>query len=131
MKKDILGRQDIVLLVDRFYERVRADALLGGIFTDVAHVKWEHHLPVMYDFWENALFFTGNYTGNPMELHHHLSRLMPLHAAHFDRWNMIFITTVDRTFKGPNADTIKNRAIGISEQLKERVLKLQQDERIF
>ena len=56
MKKDIQTGEDIKLLVDNFYKKAIADDSLGHIFTDVAKVNWEHHLPIMYAFWESILF---------------------------------------------------------------------------
>ena len=50
MKKDIANRTDIELLVNKFYDKVTADTTIGYIFTDVAKVNWELHLPRMYDF---------------------------------------------------------------------------------
>ncbi len=59
MKKDIENRKDIELLVRSFYDKVKADDTIGYIFNDIAKVNWEKHLPVMFDFWENVLFYTG------------------------------------------------------------------------
>src|SRR6476659_6587117 len=86
MKKDIENKQDIEKLVNSFYEKVKQDALIGFIFTDIVRVNWERHLPVMYDFWENSLFYTGNYIGNPMEIHRHLHKRIPLTAEYFAQW---------------------------------------------
>ncbi len=36
MKEDILNRKDIEVLVDRFYESVREDEVIGYLFNDVA-----------------------------------------------------------------------------------------------
>ncbi len=114
MKKDIISREDIVLLVDEFYNKIKKDKLLGFIFTDVARVNWEKHLPIMYDFFENMLFYTGSYTGNPMELHKHINRLSPLTEAHFKQWTHLFTTTVNELFKGETAELAKKRALSIS-----------------
>ena len=114
MKKDIENREDIELLVNEFYKKVKQDKLIGQIFTDVVKVNWEKHLPRMYDFWENSLFYTGAYEGNPMELHKHLHNLMPLTAEHFARWNELFSGTVDDWFKGDKAVLAKKRAMSIS-----------------
>ena len=46
MKKDIENREDIVVLINRFYEKVKKDEVIGYIFNDVAKVNWEKHLPV-------------------------------------------------------------------------------------
>jgi len=122
MKKDIENKKDIALLVDEFYNKVKEDGIIGYIFTDVAMVNWEKHLPVMYNFWENTLFYTGTYEGNPMELHKHLHRLMPLTLEHFKQWNYLFIKTVDELFEGPNANLAKQRAISISAVMQIKIL---------
>ncbi|MBL0055954.1 MAG: group III truncated hemoglobin [Chitinophagaceae bacterium] len=114
MKKDIENRQDIELIVNRFYEKVTADPVIGFIFTDLAKVNWEQHLPVMYDFWENSLFYTGSYTGNPMELHKRLNRVLPLRDEHFDRWTLLFNSTIDELFTGEKAELAKQRAYSIA-----------------
>ena len=114
MKKDITTRKDIELLVDKFYDKIKNDNQIGFIFTDIANVNWEKHLPVMYEFFENMLFYTSSYTGNPMELHKHVNRLFPLTDQHFKRWNSLFSTTVDELFKGDTANLVKMRALSIS-----------------
>jgi hemoglobin len=59
-KKDIIDRTDIENLVNRFYDKVKKDDLIGFIFNDVAKLDWEKHLPTMYDFWEGIIFFRGH-----------------------------------------------------------------------
>ena len=122
MKKDIETIKDIQLLVDSFYEKVRADKIIGYIFTDVVKVNWEKHLPVMYRFWENTLFYTGTYEGNPMELHKHLHRIMPLTAEHFKQWILLFNTTLDEFFSGTNAELAKQRALSIATVMQLKIL---------
>ncbi|MEO6252299.1 MAG: group III truncated hemoglobin [Ferruginibacter sp.] len=114
MKKDIVTRKDIELLVDEFYMKVKQDKEIGFIFTDIALVNWDKHLPIVYDFFENMLFYTGNYTGNPMELHKHINRMFPLTTAHFEHWYQLFSTTVDELFSGATADTVKQRVKSIA-----------------
>ena len=58
MKTDIRNRKDIEKLVNTFYDKVKTDDVIGYLFNDVAKVNWENHLPKMYNFWENILFFT-------------------------------------------------------------------------
>lgn len=122
MKNDIESKKEIELLVDTFYIKVKADELIGYIFTDIAKVNWEKHLPVMYSFFENMLFYTGSYTGNPMELHKHINRLYPLTAEHFVRWNLLFTTTVDELFTGDKAELAKQRAKSISAVMQIKIL---------
>lgn len=122
MKKDIENRNDIELLVNSFYDKVKADLVIGFIFNDIARVNWKRHLPVMYDFWENTLLYTGGYTGNPMEIHRRLNQLIPLTTEHFNQWTYLFTSTVDELFTGEKADLAKQRAISISTVMQIKIL---------
>ena len=55
MKTDIQSRADIELLINTFYDKVKNDDVIGYIFNNVVNVNWEHHLPIMYNFWEFSL----------------------------------------------------------------------------
>lgn len=112
--KDIESRKDIEQLVQKFYESVRKDDLIGVVFNDVVSIDWEKHLPVMYDFWDSIIFSAGNYAGNPMALHKHLHSIWPLNEAHFARWLKLFTGTVDELFSGEKAELAKARATGIA-----------------
>lgn len=122
MKKDITSRKDIEILVDAFCSKIKNDEQIGFIFSDIAKVNWEKHLPVMYSFFENMLFYTGSYTGNPMELHKHINRLFPLTDEHFRQWNYLFSTTVDELFAGPTASLVKQRAKSIAAVMQIKIL---------
>jgi len=50
MKKDIENRDDIIRLVNTFYDKVKPDETIGYFFNRVVDVNWEKHLPVMYNF---------------------------------------------------------------------------------
>lgn len=117
-KHDIRLRSDIELLIDRFYEHVRADSVIGYIFNEIAQVDWPKHLPVMCDFWEFLLLQGKNYHGNPIEKHFELHAKHPIAAEHFDRWLKLFQQTVDELFAGPVADDAKFRAMVIAETWK-------------
>ena len=111
MKKDLEGREDVIRMVQSFYGLVQKDELIGPIFTDLAKVDWEHHLPKMYDFWESLLFRTYSYQGNPMQVHKDLHSRFPLEEAHFERWMQLFTHTVDSLFGGPMAELAKTGAL--------------------
>lgn len=116
---DISTSADVRLLIDQFYNKVRADEMLGFIFDEVAQVDWPHHLPIMYQFWEFLLLDTPDaYRGNPIQKHMDLHRKHPLKAKHFDRWLALFHSTVDEHFQGPKAEDAKFRAFAISETWK-------------
>lgn len=76
MKNDIVDKQDIVRIVNAFYKSVREDLVLKPFFKDVSN--WESHLENMYSFWENVLFHTGTYAGNPMQKHFEVNSKYPL-----------------------------------------------------
>jgi hemoglobin len=114
MKHDIENREDVKLLINSFYDKVRADDKIGYIFNDIAKVNWEHHLPIMYDFWEGVLFQKAGYSGNPIQTHQKLNQQEPLHSDHFDRWKQLFLQTVDEHFEGDTAELAKQRAQSIA-----------------
>lgn len=120
-KPDLLGRSEIVILVDTFYQRVRADAVLGRIFDEVAHTDWETHLPKMHSFWEKVLFGTGAFTGNPLAAHAQLVPLTDMGRDKFDRWLALFQSTVDDLFAGDNAGHIKRCAEDMANVIHARI----------
>lgn len=105
--KDILDRGDIKTLVDSFYDKVKADTVIGPLFS---HVDWPHHLPVMYDFWSSMLLGDQTYRGNPLQKHLPL----PLQREHFERWLKLFTETVNENFEGDKAEEVKMRAQSIA-----------------
>ncbi len=122
MKKDIQNIADIKVLIDQFYERVVQDPMIGYIFTDFFKVNWAKHLPIMYSFWENTLFYTGNYVGNPMMIHRRIHELVQLTPEKFDRWVTLFCSTVDELFEGEKAALAKQRAESIATIMKIKIL---------
>lgn len=117
MKKDIETREDIDLLMRAFYSRAMSDEVIGYIFTDVAKLDLDHHLPIISDFWESLLFGTGAYQQhgrNPLMVHRDLHQKSPLLAKHFGRWLEIFGECVDGLFTGERADYAKMRAGAIA-----------------
>lgn len=122
MKRDLKNRKDIEKLVDAFYEKVKTDTIIGYLFNDIAHVNWDKHLPKMYDFWENILFYNGNYNGNPMTVHKELHQKSAMTQQHFQHWILLFKTTVDELFSGNKAEEIKERAFNIANALMAKTL---------
>lgn len=114
MKTDIENRADIERLVDAFYAKIKTDDVIGYLFNDVARVNWDEHLPKMYNFWENILFYTGNYSGSPMAVHRDLHQKSTMNSTHFHHWIKLFHETVDILFEGERAAEIKNRATNIA-----------------
>jgi hemoglobin len=107
VKRDILTRNEIEILVDRFYEKVNRDKLLAPVFS---HVDWPHHLPIMYNFWSSMLLGDQTYRGNPLQKHLQL----PIDKSHFSQWLELFKETVDENFEGDKAKEVKMRAQSIA-----------------
>ncbi len=118
---DIAGRAEIEQLVNRFYERVRADSMLGFIFDKVAQTNWETHLPKMYAFWETVLFRSGGYTGNPLAAHAKLVPHTEMGRTQFDHWLKLFTETVDELFHGHKAEHIKSCAADMANVIYARI----------
>lgn len=104
--KDISDIEDIKLLVITFYEKVRQDDLLAGIFNGIIKDRWDEHLEKMYRFWQTVLLKEHTYYGSPFKPH----AMLPVSASHFDRWKALFFETVDRNFSGTKAEEAKWRA---------------------
>src|SRR5690348_6963330 len=120
MKPDIENRADIDLLMTEFYSKAMVDNTIGYIFTDVAKLDLDHHMPIIGDFWETMLFQAGSYSRhgrNPMMVHAELNERTPLKPLHFARWLEIFTETTDRLFVGERADYLKFRAVMIANRM--------------
>lgn len=82
----------IATLVDTFYERVRAHALLGPIFEEAVDGDWDRHLSRMKDFWASVALNAGRYTGKPVPAHQKLVQAEPWH---FNLWLGLFRQTLE------------------------------------
>jgi hemoglobin len=127
INNDILDRADIDHLMREFYSRALADPVIGYIFTDVARLDLDHHLPIIGDFWETVLFRTGDYARHgrtPVIVHGELHMRSALKFEHFERWLKIFRSVVDANFAGDNAEFIKWRANAIANRMLQYVSEL-------
>ena len=121
--KDIASREDIELLVRKFYAKVRKNETLGYIFDDIMKIDWDHHVPILVDFWESILLDTGSYTRNAMGEHFKVNQKIKLEPFHFTTWLNLFDSTIDEYFKGEKADLAKKRAHSVAQIMQ---LKMQQ-----
>lgn len=116
-KHDILSLDDVKLLVDTFYTRVRADELLGPIFDERIQDRWPIHLDIMYRFWQTVLLEELTYQGNPGVKH----ITLPVGEEHFERWLSLFYTTLDELFTGAKAEEAKWRAEKMAEMFRSKI----------
>lgn len=111
--KDISSRADVIHLVDQFYGKVIIDETIGPFF---AAINFEHHKPLMVDFWCFVLLDEVGYKTDVTKKHMH----MRLQEKHFERWLTLFNETIDANFEGERANLAKQRAavVGWSIQAK-------------
>ena len=126
MQKQLLNsREAIELLVNSFYNKVKQDELLSPIFNNVEFFSWDTHIPVMVDFWETLLLDTATYKGNTMQKHITLHRRTPLTPELFERWKLLFYSTLDELFEGENVVKAHKRVEAMSGLMQ---FKIQQSE---
>lgn len=109
--KDILALEDVKILVDDFYNRIRANDFLAPIFNGIIGDNWQQHLQKMYGFWETILLETPAYSGSPFLKHAKL----PIAKEHFDTWLTLWHQTINDHFVGEKAEEAKWRASKMSE----------------
>lgn len=114
IKKDIQNRQDIETFITAFYEKVKQDETIGIIFTKIVPINWEHHIPLITDFWESILLDNPVYKNNAMEAHYALNKIFPLQKKHFNAWLKIFNSTLNEMFDGDKVLLAKKRAESIA-----------------
>ncbi len=120
-RRDIESRADCEALVRAFYTRALSDPIIGWIFTDVARLDVEAHVPRIAAFWETMLLGGRSYTGGAFAPHAALNARMPLRAGHFDRWLWLWSGTVDDLFTGPCAELAKTRAARVARAFSARL----------
>lgn len=122
MKKEIEDRNDLLFLMQQFYEKATKNETIGFFFTEVAHLNLEKHIPIITDFWEDIVFGTYKYKNNPMQVHKELYKKHTIENKHFEKWISLFTKTVDENFEGSNAEKIKQRATSIATVMKIKVI---------
>jgi hemoglobin len=111
---DIATRADCERLVRAFYGRALTDPVIGFIFTDVARLDLETHVPRIASFWETILLGAHSYGGGAFAPHALIHRQVPLRAGHFERWLWLWRTTVDELFAGDRAELAKAHATRVA-----------------
>jgi len=122
MPKDIATLDDIKQLVNRFYDQVRADVLLGPVFEARIRNRWPQHLEKMYTFWQTVLLDERTYDGSPFPPHAQL----PIGHQHFAQWMQLFTATIDEIFAGDKTEEAKWRAARMAEMFEMKLAHYQQ-----
>lgn len=110
----LLSEEDLARLIPAFYNRVRADPVLGPIFNG-AISDWPHHLGKLQAFWSSVMFTSGRYKGQPMVAHiRHGSVMTP---ENFARWLTLWQSTTDELLDPESARALQAKAARIAESL--------------
>ena len=128
-KRDIETRADIEIFIKSFYEKVIVDETIGIIFTKIFPLNWEHHIPLITDFWETILLNNPVYKKNAMAVHFDINKIFPLQNIHFEAWLHLFNLTLHEMYEGPKTMLAIKRAAGIAQmmQLKMNAINLQNE----
>lgn len=105
----------IAAVVERFYERVRRDAVLGPVFNGAVS-DWDEHLQKLAGFWSSVMLRTGRYKGNPIATH--LRHKAVISPAMFDRWLNLWSEVTFELLPDEAARAMQARAALIAESLK-------------
>lgn len=107
---DISSREDCERLVRVFYGRALEDPIIGYLFTEIAQLDLEAHIPKIAAFWETVLLGAHSYRGGAFAPHAALHLQSPLRRGHFERWLWLWRATVDELFSGERAELAKSHA---------------------
>jgi hemoglobin len=118
---DIETREDCETLVRAFYGRAFEDPIIGFLFTDVAKLDLEAHVPRITSFWETVLLGNRTYSGGAFGKHAELHAKVPLREGHFERWLQIWFGTVDELFAGDRANLAKIHALRVAKAFLSRL----------
>jgi hemoglobin len=117
MKQDILNIEDVKLLVNSFYDKIKTDKVLGPIFNERIQGRWPEHIEKMYRFRQTVLLGEHTYFGSPFPPHAQL----PVGHEHFLKWMELFNPTVDELFTGEKATEAKWRAAKMAEMFEIKI----------
>ena len=125
--KDVEQRADIEIIVEKFYERILADPIIGFIFVDIVKIDLVSHLPLIVNFWSDVLFHKplpvkkgGSktlYEGNVLNKHLQVNSLVALKPGHFTRWLYLFNQVIEQRFSGNNSELMMARAELIAQSI--------------
>lgn len=114
-----LDEAGVVRVVNAFYDKVRADPLLGPVFAAaIPEGHWPQHLGAMYDFWSAMMLGTRRYAGRPLPKH---LALPGLEEAHFTRWLELFHKTVFGLCAPETAEAFMERASAVAQNFRRAI----------
>ncbi|MFY9243720.1 MAG: group III truncated hemoglobin [Polaribacter sp.] len=115
MRSDISSREDIKLIITKFYDLLLADDNMLPFFKEIVlKNQLEYHLEIITDFWNDILFYTNSYQNNVLQKHLDKNTFIEFRKEHFSAWASYFFLTIDNLFEGEKSLKMKNRAQSIA-----------------
>ncbi len=117
---DIETREDIILILRNFYDRLLKDLAINFFFTQATHVDQhlEEHFEILATFWEQSLFLKGGYSNNMFEIHKKIHEKYSFTDEHYNIWLDHFYTSIAENFEGNKADQMKTMALNMATVMK-------------
>ena len=112
MQHQTITRDNIRIMIDRFYSKILKDEILADFFIEklgdeMISDEWQRHLDILTDFWASITLGDTAYKGQPVKPHMHMEGLQ---RVTFERWLEFFFETVDRLYTKEAADIFKTRS---------------------
>ena len=119
MKPDLTSRENIKLIITKFYDKLLVDKMMLPFFIEILEKnQLEHHLDIITDFWNDILFDTITYQNNVLQKHMDKDAFVKFQKEHFLIWVSYFEATIDTYFEGQTAQHMKSRAVSIATVMK-------------
>lgn len=114
--KDIQTREDIIVIMRKFYDKLLTDDSISHFFSKTTDVSehLEEHFETLATFWEQALFLKGGYKNNMFQKHLDVHTKSPFEKEHFQTWLHHLHSTIDEYFKGEYAEQMKTQSLSIA-----------------
>lgn len=114
--RDINSREDILFVLQKFYEKLLEDSSINYFFTRITTVNQhlDKHIEILVTFWEQSLFMKGGYTNNMFHIHKEVHQKHAFTKTHYDIWLHHFYTTIDAHFEGKVSEQMKTNALSMA-----------------
>lgn len=119
--RDIETKEDLSFLMDAFYSKMLKDEEIGYLFTEVAQLDLEKHLPSLTNFWDNMLLQPNGYKKNVMDIHLQLNAKEKLLPQHFERWLFLLNETVTQNFEGEKVERMLSGSKNIAAMMQYKI----------
>ncbi|MBZ7938289.1 MULTISPECIES: group III truncated hemoglobin [Campylobacter] len=118
MKSNTITQENIKILMEIFYEKIRKDEKLGSIFNNAigtSDKQWEEHKIKIGNFWSGILLGKGDYNGQPLKKH---LELPSFPEEFFEIWLKLFEESLDKIYNEEMKNVILQRAQMIASHFK-------------